>query len=472
MAKETDSEITKLNDEDLRQKRGELATEIRRMSDVFESNGKQWKDDEQRQTYETVNGDYDATYGELMRRKAACEIAARALAVEGQDVSDVVTYRPGGDPSQQSGQRDSSPSDAESRDLAFNSWLRHQNGVDLTERHRQACQRMGFNPGQTKVDFRLRGGFNGAPEAWSRQGRADIRRRLESRALTTQTGSSGKYAIPEGFSNELEMALLEFGGPRQVARILRTSEGNDLPWPTVNDTGNKGALLAENASVNTQDIAFGVVTFGAYKYESKAILVPQELIEDEAVNLPAEIGRMLGERLGRITAQHFTTGTGSGQPNGLVTAATVGVTAASATAITADELIDLQHSVDPAYRSRPSAGFMLHDSILAAIRKLKDGNSQYLWQPGLRGDVPDLLLNHPYTVNQDMASAMAINAKTVLFGDYSKYIIREVNTVRFYRLEERYRDADQTGFMAFMRVDGDLVDAGTNPVKVLQQAAV
>lgn len=154
---------------------------------------------------------------------------------------------------------------------------------------------------------------------------------------------------------------------------------------------------------------------------------------------------------------------------GIVTAAALGKTAASATAIAADELFDLVHSVDPAYRK--GAGFMFHDNVLLTIRKLKDGNGQYLWTAGLQAGEADRILGYGYTVNQHMASAVASTAKTVIFGQLSKYKIRDVRGLRLRRLVERYAESDQEGFVAFYRADGNLLDSGVAPVKYLQQAA-
>jgi HK97 family phage major capsid protein len=180
------------------------------------------------------------------------------------------------------------------------------------------------------------------------------------------------------------------------------------------------------------------------------------------------LGAMLGERLGRITNTKYTTGSGASTPRGIVTAASSGVTAASGTQIAADELIGLVHSIDPAYRN--GAGFMMHDNIVLHLRKLKDGNGEYMWQSGLRDGAPDRLLGYGITINQDMQSSVATGTKTVLFGQLSKYKIRRVNGMRLYRLQERYRDTDQDGFIAFIREDGNLLNAGTAPVKYLVQA--
>lgn len=280
------------------------------------------------------------------------------------------------------------------------------------------------------------------------------------------SGGAGGYLVPEGFYGKLTEAMLDFNGVRQACTILPTKTGNDLPMPTDNDTGNKGALLAENTAASEQDLTFGQKTLGAYKYTSKVVRVSMELMQDSAFDINAYLSRKLGERIGRITADHFTTGTGSGQPNGIVTAATLGKTGASGqtTTIIYDDLVDLMHSVDPAYRTLPGCGWMMPDSMLKTVRKLKDGDSRPLWQPGVAAGEPDSILGKSYFINQSMA-APAASAKTLLFGDLKSYIVRDVKDVMVMRLVERYAEYGQVGFLAFSRHDGELLDAGTHPVK-------
>jgi len=288
----------------------------------------------------------------------------------------------------------------------------------------------------------------------------------EHRDMSLTVGAGG-YTVPEGFVNSLEQALLTFGGVRQVADVMRTDSGNDLPWPTMNDSSNKGAILAEATTFSTSvDPTFASVIFKAFKYSSKPIIVSNELLQDSAFDLSAMIGTWLGTRIGRIQNDHFTTGTGTTLPNGVVVASVEGVEAASKTAITDTEVISLEHSVDPAYR--PNAMWMFHDTILAAIRVLKDVTSgQYLWQPGMQAGVPDRLLGYRYVINQSMTPTQAQSAKIILFGDFSKYKIRDVAGVRLVRLPELFAQTDQVGFVAFLRSDGQLLDAGTNPIKHL-----
>jgi HK97 family phage major capsid protein len=283
-------------------------------------------------------------------------------------------------------------------------------------------------------------------------------------SMGTTPDTAGGYTVPEGFYGQLIDAELAFGGMMETAFVFDTSTGNALPIPTDNDTSNKGAILGENVQAGAQDVSFGAITLNAYTYTSKLVLVSNQLLQDSAFNLDAFLASKLGTRLARITNDHFTTGTGASQPTGVVTGATLGVTAASSTAIAADELIDLEHSVDPAYR--PNARYMMADSTLKAIKKLKDGVGQYLWQSGLAVREPDTINGHPYTVNQSMA-AIGSGNKPLLFGDFSKYFIRRVVGVQVLRLTERYADYNQTGFLAFQRWDGNLVDAGTHPIKYL-----
>ena len=283
------------------------------------------------------------------------------------------------------------------------------------------------------------------------------------------TGASGGFTVAQDFSGILERQLLAFGGPRSVCRVLTTATGASLPWPTVNDTGNVGALLAENTTIGASvDPTFAAVTFGAYKYSSTPVLASAEILQDSAFDIGSLLAELLGERLGRIEGAHTTTGTGSGQPNGIVTASAAGVTAAGAAAIVFDDIMGLIHSVDPWYRTGPNVGLMMHDQVLLAVRKLKDTTNQPLWQPSQQLGMPDRLLGFPVTINQHMSSTIATTLKTMLFGDFSKYVIRDAGSIRFYRLDERYRDLDQTGFIAFKRMDANTIQSAA--IKRLTQA--
>lgn len=293
----------------------------------------------------------------------------------------------------------------------------------------------------------------------------------EKRAAQTITTSGGGYIIAREFSNEVERAMLFYGGMLATGRIIDTATGAPLDWPTFDDTSNQGRLLSINTTVTNTAITFGTLALNAYKYSSDSVLVPVELMQDSAFDMNSLVGSALGERLGRILNNHLTVGTGSSQPNGVITAATTGKTGTTGQTATViyDDLVDLVYSVDRTYRQ--NGRFMLNDSSIKVIRKLKDGQGLPIWTAGgsMAGE-PDRLLGYPIVVNNDVA-AMTANAKSIAFGDFSRYLIRRVKDVTLLRLEERYADAHQVGFLAFARFDGNLVDAGQHPVKLYVNSA-
>lgn len=295
----------------------------------------------------------------------------------------------------------------------------------------------------------------------------------EIRAQSVGTDSAGGYTVPTEFSGEIDKAMAMWGPMWDggVAREVITSNGRQIDWPTIDDTSKTGRIKSENASVDddgTDDAAFGEKNLNAYVYDTGMVKVPMELLQDSAFNIEALLNDLFGERLGRLANSVLTTGTGSSQPNGVATAASNGKTAASATVFTADELIDLMHSVDPAYRSSPKCMWMFNDTTLASIRKLKDGQSNYLWQMGdVRTGEPSTLLGKPYRVNQAMASA-ATTTRPILFGDFSRYIVRKVMGFQVITLRERYAENFQIGMVGFKRFDGELLN--TAAIKRLTMA--
>lgn len=282
--------------------------------------------------------------------------------------------------------------------------------------------------------------------------------------MSTTTNSEGGFTVPTEVANSVLDALKAYGGMREVATVLRTAGGNPLNYPTSDGTSEEGEIIAQNTTATDLDPSFGIKTIGAYKYSSKIITVPIELMQDSAVNIEAFVRDRIAMRLGRITNKHFTIGTGSSQPNGLVTASTAGKAGAvSATpAITYDDLVDLQHSVDPAYRL--SARWMFADATLKLIRKLKDTAGRPIFVPGYEGGItggaPSELLGAQYVINQDVA-VPAASAKSVLWGDFSKYIIRDVMDMMLFRFtDSAYAKKGQVAFLAWMRTDGNLIDVG------------
>jgi HK97 family phage major capsid protein len=348
---------------------------------------------------------------------------------------------------------------------ALRTWLlaAPTSGYTLTPEDRSLCDRVGVSLHAKQLEV----WFSTEPM----RSLAD-RRSWEYRAQAVAPGAAGGFTVPDELMRAIEVALLTYGGMRQAASVIRTATGAALPWPTVNDTNQMGVILADNTQVTNQDVVFAQLVLDAYKYSSKQVLVSVELLQDSATPVGGLIGGLLGERIGRITNNHFTVGTGVGQPNGIVTAAAVGYTAPNATSQvttwTYPSIVELEHSVDPAYRR--SGSFMMADASLKKTKQLVDSQGRPLWVPSLATGAPDSLMGYPIIINQDMA-VMGAGAKSVLFGDLSKYLIRDVLGVTLLRLDERYADFHQVAFLAFARMDGDLLNAGTNPVKVFVNAA-
>lgn len=277
----------------------------------------------------------------------------------------------------------------------------------------------------------------------------------EARAQGVGTGAAGGYLVPDGFRAVMTETMKAFGGLLNIANVITTSTGNPLPWPTNDDTNNEGAILGENTQIGEQDIELGQQEINAYTYTSKLVRVAWVLLEDSAFDLENWLPKKLGERIGRASAGHFAAGTGTGQPEGILSNATVGVTgAASATAtITYDNLVDLEHSVDPAYRNAGNCRYLMSDAALKMLRKMKDNDERPLWQPIPAPGFPPTINGWSYTIDQKI-TAPAADAKSIAFGDFrAGYIIRQVRDVRMVRLLERYADFLQTGFFGFARMD-------------------
>lgn len=293
--------------------------------------------------------------------------------------------------------------------------------------------------------------------------------------MSTTTDSEGGYTVPTEVVGSVIEVLKAFGGMREAATVIQTNNGNPWNYPTSDGTSETGELIAENTTATAADPSFGVVTLSPYKFSSKIVAVPFELLQDSAVDIEAFIARRLGERLGRVQNTYFTTGTGTSQPKGVVTAAASGKvgTTGQTTTVIVDDLIDLVHSVDPAYRDGGNVRFMMNDASLKIIRKLKDDQNRPVFLPGfdgLGGPMPDTLLGYPITINQDIA-VMAANAKSILFGDFSRYTIRDVMGMTLFRFDDSaYVKLGQIGFLAWMRAGGTLTDGGT-PIKYYQNAA-
>ncbi|QKN84421.1 major capsid protein [Vibrio phage Marilyn] len=295
-------------------------------------------------------------------------------------------------------------------------------------------------------------------------------------AMSTTTPSEGGYTVAEEWMRQLQVAMKAYGGMYSVAEIMRTATGATLNMPTADATSEEGEIVGQNSAVSQLDTSFGNKTLGSFMYSSKSIALPWELLQDSMFDLDAYIMDLLAMRIGRITNRHFTVGTGSGQPEGIVTGAAQGKIGKSGQTLTVtyDDLVALEHSVDPAYRNQAGVGFMFHDSTLEQLRLIKDKNDRPIFVPGYEqgnpGGAPDRLLNRPITINQHMAP-MAASAKSILFGQLSKYKIRQVMDTRLFRMtDSKYTEKAQVGFIGYQRADGKLIDVG-GAVKYYQNAA-
>lgn len=452
-----------LNEKQIREKASVAYGTIRKLADRINAESRDFNTEEKAE-WEAANAEYNSLEAQLASLKQREDIKKRADAIGSAlnapaDRDRLIGRTQWPSPS-------GSVAGPEHYATAFAGWMRYQGGFDPTPQEEEAAQHCGVRFRQSHFDLRRETGMkqnrfwgvNGVPQYGA--------------SMSSNDPTKGGYTIPQTMMQSMEIAMLAFGGIRQVADVMTTDSGEPMSWPTANDTSNTGRLIGEGATqttTTTTNPSFGVRIWNAYQYTSDFILIPYTLLQDSAFNLPQVVGAMLGERVGRITNTHFTTGDGAAKPYGIVTESTLGTTTASGTAIAADELYDLVHSVDPSYRGM-GCGFMFHDGIFLALRKLKDGNGRYLWQEGLSSGEPNRLIDYPYTINQQMQATVATGTKTMLFGLLSKYKIRDVSTVRLRRLEERFAENDMVGFAYLTRHDGKLLDAGTHPVKHLLQA--
>lgn len=289
-------------------------------------------------------------------------------------------------------------------------------------------------------------------------------------AMSTTTPGEGGYTVPDEVAKMVIDKLKAFGGMRGAATVLTTDTGHALNFPTSDGTGEVGEIVAENGGAASGDITFGTVGLPVYKYSSKKIALPLELIQDSAIDVVAFVVNRLATRIARIQNLHFTTGDGSSKPTGLIAAATVGKTGATGSTLTVgyDDLVDLKHSVNRAYRS--NAAWMMNDLSVAAVSKLKDTVGRPIWIPAVTEGAPDLLLGKPVIVNDDVA-VMAASAKSIAFGDFSQYTIRDVaNSTTMRRFDDSaFALNGQVGFCGWTRSGGNLLD--TAAVRLYQNSA-
>lgn len=288
------------------------------------------------------------------------------------------------------------------------------------------------------------------------------------RDLVKGTATAGGDTVPTSFYDRLMAHLIESSAILQTnPTVLNTSSGETVQVPKTT-AHSSGGIVTEGTAIAESDPAFGQVPLGAFKYGT-LIQVSRELLSDTGVDLEGYLSMQAGRAIGNAFGAHMVTGTGTGQPRGVVTDATVGKTGAAGGDITSDDLIDLQYSVIAPYRASSSCFWVVRDATLGSIRKFKGSDGQYIWQPSLVAGAPDLLLGKPIVTDPNVA-AVGASAKPVVFGDFSQFFVRLAGGVRFERSDDFAFNTDLVTFRALLRADSALVDL-TGAVKVFQGGA-
>jgi HK97 family phage major capsid protein len=365
--------------------------------------------------------------------------------------------------------RPESRSNAVSKELAYRGWFTHGT---------KGCKKE-YRDAAAQYDIDLSSPVLNIPLA-RRQYRSDAE--LRAQTIGTSTAGGDLVAVDNQLMYQVERALKYYGGMMDVSRVLRTETGANLPVPTTNDTANAGVIIGEGSSITEVDETFGQVVLNAYKLTSGLVQASWELMTDSAVSIAEFVGESLGIRIARGINSYATNGTGSGgspaQPRGFLLDAHSGLTSETTggTVITYNDLVGLEASLDPAYRKNATA--MFNSGTLATLKQIVDGNGRPLWQAGLTGFAEgnqDRFMGYPYILNQDMPAVAAGNTPIAL-GDFSKYYLRIVaggndGGIELVRLNERYADQGLVAFIAWVRLDGRLIDAGTHPIQLLTMHA-
>lgn len=293
--------------------------------------------------------------------------------------------------------------------------------------------------------------------------------------MSTTTGAEGGFTVPSQVASSLISSLKNYSSMRNVAEILTTQSGGPLSYPTSDGTAEIGEVVPENTDATDLDVNFGTAALNCYKFSSKVVKLPIELIMDSGIDIEELVNSRLRERIGRINNQLFTTGTGTGVPFGIVTRASSGTVLATgkATTFDFDDLVNLQESVDDSYNLGGNAKYMMSQAARRVLRKIKDTSGRPIWTPGYElgatAGIPDLLMGSPVVINNDMP-VPAANAKSIIYGDLRRYIIRDCMQVSLFRFTDSvFTRKGQIGFLAWSRSGGNLMD--TSAVKFLQHSA-
>lgn len=396
---------------DLVAKRNKLASDMRSLHETAEKEDRSFSPEE-RESWDAMTADVGDMDARIDRAKSLGEF---------DDIQEPAKKLP------PEGRKQEPENDELTYEQAHRTWMRH-GAAELTPEERAV----------------MRGGkAEMSPE--------------EVRALGVGTDSSGGYTVPEGFGGRIIETMKQFGGIINSCNVLNTGSGNDLPFPTNDDTGNVGELLAENAAAASQDPAFGVATLKAYKFSSKIVRVSLELLQDNEVNLESYLANIMGKRIGRAASGYYCTGTNSSQPQGIAAGATNTMAATGVAAITFADMLNLEHDIDPAYRVGGACKYLFNDGTLKALKGIVDGDGRPLWLPSVADAAPATINGWGFQLDQGMPDIGA-SARSVVFGDMDSFTIRMVMAIQMLRLVERYAEYGQVGFLAFARSDSKIMD--------------
>ena len=316
-------------------------------------------------------------------------------------------------------------------------WLRH--GLPCEQdRDRETLQNRGYNPSVNALEFRAN--------------------------LSAGGSGAGAELVPKSFFAEVQRALKNVAPLRGICKLIQSDSGETLRIPINDDTSNTGTIISENAEHTALDMSFTEISLGAYTYSSRLLKCSNELLQDTGIDLAAFLGQQLGERIGRAQEAHFLTGSGSSQPEGVITAAST-TTAASATAIGINDLITLMNAVDPAYKTGPKVAFCMHQTVWSALRRLQDSQGRQLISDIQAGQAPELF-GYPVLLTSGMDSTFVATKKTVLFGNFDYYAIRDVANLVVARSVDRFFEFNMSAFLALQRTDAKCLNASAFRVLV------
>lgn len=428
-------QVNNLSLTQLQEQRGQLVTQARDALTEIRGNTDDARAAELEARHDTIMGDLDRLDAQISREQRVAAAEARQAELTEQRERENRNRRPLNDGI---GSNDE-PTDGDgiSYRAAFHQFLQAQGNLGVMSAEARSV---------------LNKGYHAVP--------AD-----EQRAQITSTNSLGGFTVPTEMLPQLIKSMVAWGPmySEDVCTVITTNGGGAITMPTTNDTAvTADAAPAQGTTfgdTGAKDVTFAQKQLDAFAFQTQWLRISRELADDSILAMESVIADLLGERLGRVANAQLTTGIGTGAPQGVVGASNVGLTAASATALTADELIDIVHRLDPAYRAGPKVAYMFNDAILNTVRKMKAaGTGDYIWQMGnIQQGVPPTLNGYRYHINQAMAATIAATTRSVLFGDFSKYFVRKVGAP----LVGAIQDKDfwpGFGMAGWIRFDGELAD--------------